>query len=147
MAQTLHRILVHVVFSTKDRAPLLKEPIRPRLFAYLGGIVRSLGGEPLIVNGVADHVHMLLTLPSTVTLAEAMRRIKAKSSHWMREGPQDFAWQAGYAAFSVSQSNVSGVRKYIANQAAHHKRVAFKDEFLSLLKRNELEYEERFLWR
>ena len=73
MAQTLHRILVHVVFSTKDRAPLLKEPIRPRLFAYLGGIVRSLGGEPLIVNGVADDVHMLLTLPSTVTLAEAMR--------------------------------------------------------------------------
>ena len=147
MAQTLHRILVHVVFSTKDRAPLLKEPIRPRLFAYLGGIVRSLGGEPLIVNGVADHVHMLLTLPSTVTLAEAMRRIKAKSSRWMRQGPRDFAWQAGYAAFSVSQSNVARVRKYIANQAAHHKRVAFKDEFLSLLKRNELEYEECFLWR
>ena len=147
MAQTLHRILVHVVFSTKDRSPLLREPIRPRLFAYLGGIVRSLGGEPLIVNGVADHVHMLLTLPSTVTLAEAMRKIKAKSSHWMRQGPRDFAWQTGYAAFSVSQSNVAGVRKYIANQAAHHKRVAFKDEFLSLLKRNELEYEERFLWR
>ena len=125
----------------------LKEPIRPRLFAYLGGIVRSLGGEPLIVDGVADHVHMLLTLPSTVTLAEAMGRIKAKSSHWMRQGSRDFAWQAVYAAFSLIQSNVAGVRKYIDNQAAHHKRMAFKDEFLSLLKRNELENEERFLWR
>ena len=125
MAQTLHPILVHAVFSTKDRAPLLREPTRPRLFAHLGGIVRSLGGEPLIVNGVADHVHMLLTLPSTVTLAEAIRRIKAKSSHGMRQGPRDFAWQAGYAAFSVSQSNVAGVRKYIAHQAAHHKRMAF----------------------
>ena len=92
MAQTLHRILVHVVFSTKDRAPLLKVPIRPRLFAYLGG-------EPLIVNGVADHVHMLLTLPSTVTLAEAMRRIKAKSSHWLRQETQDFAWQPRLCGF------------------------------------------------
>ena len=147
MAQTLHRILVHVVFSTKDRAPLLKVPIRPRLFAYLGGVVRSLGGEPLIVNGVADHVHVLLTLPSTVTLAEAMRRIKAKSSHWLRQETQDFAWQPGYAAFSVSQSNVARVTKYIVNQEEHHKRMGFKDEFLSLLKRNELEYEERFLWR
>ena len=147
MAQTLHRILVHVVFSTKDRAALIKEPIRPRLFAYLGGVVRSLGGEPLIVNGVTDHVHMLLTLPSTVTLADAMRRIKAKSSHWMRQGVRDFAWQAGYAAFSVSQSNVAGVRTYIANQEEHHERIGFKDEFVSLLKRNELEYEERFLWR
>ncbi len=147
MAQTLHRILVHVVFSTKDRAALIKEPIRSRLFAYLGGIVRSLDGEPLIVNGVADHVHLLLTLPATVTLAETMRRIKAKSSRWMRQGTWDFAWQAGYAAFSVSQSNLAGVRKYIANQEEHHKRTAFKDEFVSLLKRNELEYEERFLWR
>ncbi len=147
MAQTLHRILVYVVFSTKDRAPLLKEPIRSRLFAYLGGILRSLGGEPLIVNGVADHVHMLLTLPSTVTLADAMRRIKAKSSHWMRQGAQDFAWQPGYAAFSVSQSNVARVREYIANQEEHHRRIPFKDEFLSLLKRNKLEYKERFLWR
>ena len=147
MAQTLHRILVHVVFSTKDRAPLLKVPIRPRLFAYLGGVVRSLGGEPLIVNGVAHHVHVLLTLPATVTLAETMRRIKAKSSRWMRQGTQDFAWQAGYAAFSVSQSNLAGVREYIANQEEHHKRIAFKDEFLSLLMRSELEYEERFLWR
>ena len=141
MAQTLHRILVHVVFSTKDRVPLIKEPIRPRLFAYLGGVVRSLGGEPLIVNGVTDHVHMLLTL------ADAMRWIKAKSSHWMRQGVRDFAWQAGYAAFSVSQSNVAGVRTYIANQEEHHERIGFKDEFVSLLKRNELEYEERFLWR
>ena len=126
---------------------MLKGPVRPRLFAYLGGVVRSLGGEPLIVNGVADHVHVLLTLPATVTLAETMRRIKAKSSRWMRQGTQDFAWQAGYAAFSVSQSNLAGVKEYIANQEEHHKRIAFKDEFLSLLKRNELEYEERFLWR
>ena len=147
MAQTLHRILVHVVFSTKDRAPLIREPIRSKLFAYLGGIVRSLGDEALIVNGVADHIHILLALPSTVTLAEAMRRIKAKSSHWMRRKARHFSRQAGYAAFSVSQSNVADVRQYIADQAAHHEKVVFKDEFLSLLKRHELEYEERFLWR
>ena len=126
---------------------MLKEPIRPQLFAYLGGMVRSLGGEPLIVNGISDHVHILLTLPATVTLADAIRTIKAKSSRWMRHRARDFAWQSGYAAFSVSQSNVGRVRKYIANQAAHHERVAFKDEFLALLKRHQLEYEERFLWR
>ena len=143
----MHRILIHVVFSTKDRAPLLGEPIRPKLFAYLGGIVRSLGGEPLIVNGVVDHVHILFALPPTVTLAEAMQTVKARSSHWMRQQTRHFAWQPGYAAFSVSQSNVVRVRQYIADEAAHHEQVVFKDEFLSLLKRHELEYEERFLWR
>ena len=147
MAQTLHRILIHVVFSTKDRVPLIRESHRPNLFAYLGGIVRSLGCEPLIVDGVADHVHILLTLPPTLTLAEAMRTIKAKSSHWMRQHVQGFAWQPGYAAFSVSQSNVGGVKRYIADQAEHHEKVVFKDEFLSLLKLHELEYEERFLWQ
>ena len=122
MAQTLHRILIHVVFSTKDRVPLIRESHRPNPFAYLGGIVRSLGCEPLIVDGVADHVHILLTLPPTLTLAEAMRTIKAKSSRWMRGQTKGFAWQPGYAAFSVSQSNVAPVRRYIADQAEHHKK-------------------------
>jgi REP element-mobilizing transposase RayT len=147
MAQTLVRVLVHVVFSTKDRLPSLKEEVRPSLFAYIGGTIRSLGGEPVIVNGVSDHVHILLTLPATLALADAMRALKAKSPGWLRRTLPSFAWQLGYAAFSVSESNAGHVKRYIASQEEHHRKARFEEEFLMLLKRHKLEYDERYLWR
>lgn len=147
MAQTLARVLIHVVFSTKDRAPSLKDHIRPSLFAYIGGIIRNLGGEPVIVNGVTDHVHILLSLPAALSLADALRIIKSKSSRWIRQTLPSFTWQSGYAAFSVSPSNSGQVRRYIAAQQERHQKLRFEEEFLSLLRRHEIPYDERYLWR
>jgi REP element-mobilizing transposase RayT len=140
------RILVHVVFSTKDRTPWLQEHLRPGLFAYMAGIVSRLGAEALTINGVADHVHVLLAMPTNLTLADLMRTVKTKSSRWVRDGHSHFAWQSGYAAFSVSESNVEKVRQYIEKQEEHHTRSDFKRELVSFLKRHNLEYDERYLW-
>ena len=150
MAQTLTNLLVHAIFSTKDRRPLLKPTIRPRLFSYMGGVVRNLGGKAYIINGAAYHVHMLISMPPTMSIAEIMRGVKANSSAWIHEefGDQPtFAWQAGYGAFSVSHSNVQAVHEYIANQEEHHKKISFQDEFLSFLQKQGIEYDERYIWR
>jgi len=146
MPQTLARVLVHVVFSTKDRRPSLKEQIRPNLFAYMAGILRSLGSEPVVVNGVSGHVHILLTVPVALALANIMRVLKAKSSGWLRRTSPTFAWQAGYAAFNVNESNAGHVTRYIAAQEEHHRKAGFDKEFLLLLKRHKLAYDERYLW-
>lgn len=149
MAQTLTNLLVHVIFSTKERRPLLKEEIRPRLFAYMGGIVRDLGGTALSINGTDDHLHLLISMPATASIAEIMRVVKSKSSGWIHEkfpGEESFAWQAGYGAFSVSQSNVESVREYIAGQEEHHRKVSFQDELLSFLRKQGIEYDERYIW-
>jgi len=143
MAHTLARILVHVVFSTKDRAPWLQVPVRPGLFAYMAGIVSRLGAEALIINGVADHVHMLLAMPTNLTLADLVRTVKASSSTWIRDGHAHFAWQSGYAAFSVSESNLEKVRHYIQEQEEHHRRSDFKKELISFLTKHNLELRPR----
>ena len=149
MARTYTNVLLHVVFSTKDRMPMIKEPMKSRLHGYLGGVVREQGGKALTINGTADHVHMLLSLPATVSIADLMRLIKTLSSKWVHETFPDqskFSWQPGYGAFSVSHSNSAAVSAYIQTQEEHHKKVSFRDEFLSLLKRNEIEFDERYLW-
>lgn len=149
MAHTYTNLLVHAVFSTKDRRPDLDAAVRSRLFPYLGGIVQSLHGKALIVNGTDDHVHTLLSLPATLAAADVMRAIKANSSRWVHEtwpAKRDFAWQAGYGAFSVSHSNLEAVRKYIANQEEHHRRMTFQEEHLELLKRHGIAYDERYVW-
>jgi REP element-mobilizing transposase RayT len=146
MAQTFSQLLLHIVFSTKARRAALQPAWRDELFAYMGGIVRSLGGKALLINGVADHAHLFLSLPATVAPADAVRVIKARSSAWVRRHDRTFAWQSGYAAFSVSQSNAAYVQRYIAAQQEHHQRIRFEDEFVSLLKRHQMEYDERFLW-
>ena len=147
MAQTHARLWVHVVFSTKDRRPLLRAEIRSDLFNYIAGIVREFDGTPVIVNGVADHVHMLFSLPPKMSLAEALRIIKARSSSWVRRTSPTFAWQPGYGAFTVSQSDLDEVKQYVVDQEHHHRRVQFQDEFLSLLKKHGIEYDEQYLWR
>src|SRR5437660_1774671 len=134
MAHTFTNLLTHVIFSTKDRMPLIRSELKPRLCGYLGGIVYELNGKPYSIDGTSDHMHMLISLPPSIAIASAIRTIKSNSSGWIHElGRQyrKFAWQIGYGAFSVSKSNVADVVRYIQNQEAHHKSVSFKEEFIS----------------
>ncbi len=142
-------LLYHVVFSTKERQPWLDEDMRPRVFAYLGGLVRGVEGIALLVNGMPDHVHILAKLRQDQALSDVVRHIKANSSGWIhRTFPalEHFAWQTGYGAFSVSQSQVEKVRAYIENQEAHHRRRPFQKEFIALLKAHNLPFREEELW-
>ena len=147
MAQTHTRLWVHVVFSTKDRMPLLRAEIRPDLFAYLGGIVRELDGKSVIVNGVVDHVHMLFSLPPKTPLSEALRIIKAISSRWVRRKSQRLLGSLDMGRLASASRISTNVKRYVATQEKHHRRVRFQDEFLSLLKKHEIEYDEQYLWR
>ena len=125
MPKTFTNLLIHAIFSTKGRTPSIDAELRPRLFAYMGGVVREIQGTPLIVNGAEDHAHLLFGLPATASVAEVMRVVKANSSKWVHEqwpARSDFAWQSGYGAFSVSQSNAEAVRRYIADQEEHHRK-------------------------
>jgi REP element-mobilizing transposase RayT len=148
MAHTFTNLLTHVIFSTKDRLPLITPEIKPRLHAYIGGIVRSVDGIALAIDGPADHVHLLIKTPASAALADVIRTVKANSSRWVHETfPRaDFAWQTGYGAFSVSFSNVEQVRAYIANQEEHHKTISFQEEFVAFLKRHSIEYDEHYIW-
>ena len=147
MPHTFTSLLAHIIFSTKERAPLIDAELRPQLHAYLGGIIRELNGTPLVINGVADHVHLLVALPPTISTSDAMRVLKTNSSRWIHETRRKpFGWQTGYGAFSVSKSNVIAVSQYIARQEEHHRKVSFKEEFLSFLKRHGLEFDERYIW-
>jgi REP element-mobilizing transposase RayT len=141
MPHTFASLLVHVVFSTKDRTPDLSAELSGRLFPYMGGIVRELRGAALIVNGPADHVHLLLSMPAAISVADLLRVLKTNSSRWVHEqfpARKRFGWQAGYGAFTVSGSRLEDVRRYIANQQTHHRRISFQEEFLTLLKRHGL---------
>ena len=149
MAHTFANLLTHVIFSTKDRDPLILPDLKPDLLAYLGGIVRELQGKCVAANSMPDHVHMLLWLPPSVAMAEALRIVKTNSSRWARQKSgrrRGFAWQTGYGAFSVSQSNSASVAKYIREQEKHHRHVTFQEEFISFLKKNAVRYDERFIW-
>jgi REP element-mobilizing transposase RayT len=150
MAHTYTNLLTHIIFSAKDRAPLIDAELKPKLFSYMGGIIREMRGTALIINGTTDHLHLLVGLPPTLSLSEAMRVLKTNSSKWVHEmsnARQTFGWQSGYGAFSVSQSNVLAVSEYIAHQEEHHRRVSFQEEFLSFLKKHGIEYDERFIWQ
>ena len=147
MAQTCGNVVVHLIFSTKMRMPLIAPDIRSDLFAYLGGIVRELRGTALIVNGTCGHVHILIRIRPVDSIAEITRIVKANSSGWVRKkGHKEFAWQAGYGVFSVSQSNVPAVTEYIATQEVHHRKRSFQEEFVAFLKKNKVAYDERYIW-
>jgi putative transposase len=149
VAHTYTNIVIHALFSTKNRHPWLVVEARAELFAYLGGIVNKLGGQSLLVNGVEDHVHMLLVQPSSLPLADLMEKVKANSSGWMKKrwpAHRNFGWQAGYTAFSVSQSHVEKVSKYIAGQEEHHRRMSFQDEVLAFLNKNGIAYDPRYVF-
>ena len=138
----------HVVFSTKNRHPWIEPGWLDDLHRYLGGCVKTLDGIPVEIGGVSDHVHLLLGLRATHCLADVVREIKKVSSRWIHEElhvPR-FGCQEGYGAFTVSRSNVLPVRKYITTQAEHHQKRRFEDEYLDLLKKHEIDFDERFLW-
>jgi putative transposase len=137
------------VFGTKDRAPTINDDLRDRLFPYIGGIVHEIGATALIVNGTCDHVHVLASVPATISIADLMGVVKANSSRWVNDQrivKGRFAWQSGYGAFSVSQSNIESVRAYIAKQEEHHLRITFAEEYVSFLKKHGVAYDERYLW-
>jgi putative transposase len=137
----------HLVFSTKDRLRLILPEWEERLHAYMGGIVKGMEAMPLKINGIEDHVHLLVGLKSKHRLDYFLRDLKGESSLWIhREITRMFEWQKGYSAFSVSPTAVEDVTRYIANQKQHHRRVDFKTEYVDLLQKAGIEFEEKFLW-
>jgi REP element-mobilizing transposase RayT len=138
----------HLIFATKGRAPLIGPEVRPRLWDYLGGILRSQGGVPHAIGGTANHVHILTALGKSKTIPDVLREVKAGSSQWVHETfPRvPFAWQEGYAAFTVGVQGLAQVEAYIARQEEHHRQVAFEAEFRSFLAEHGVEYDERYLW-
>jgi putative transposase len=149
MAHTYTNVIIHALFSTKDREPLLNTEVKSELLDYLGGAVNRLGGQSLLVNGPADHVHMLFVQPAALPLADVMEKVKASSSGWIKRRFADcrsFAWQTGYAAFSVSKSHVERVRQYIAGQVEHHRNVSFQEEVVAFLEKQGIKYDPRYLF-
>ena len=150
MAHTFTNLNYHLVFSTKDRQPLITKPLQPRIYGHMGGIIKDLRGDVISIGGIEDHVHILCRLKTDIALADVLRQIKGSSSKWINDELKPsgkFAWQAGYAAFSVSQSKTDNVVRYIEQQEDHHKEVTFKDELVDFLKRHEIEYDEQYLWK
>ena len=146
MSHTCGNTLLHLVFSTHERRPLIKPEFRDDLFAYLGGIIRQMNGTALIVGGTTDHIHMLVRIRPAHSPAEVARIVKTNSSRWIRERSPDFAWQTGYGVFSVSESNAAAVTKYIARQEEHHQKHSFQDEFRAFLAKNGIILDEKYIW-
>lgn len=148
MSDSYTNLLYHIIFSTKDRRQLITLDYQPRLYDYIGGTIRGRGGISLELNGTEDHVHLLAKLRPDNALSDVLRDLKANASGWMHDvfpELKDFSWQRGYGAFTVSQSNVQEVRRYIAQQKEHHHKISFRDEFIQFLKANGIEYDERYL--
>ena len=150
MPQSLSAVYVHLVFSTKDRRPFLRDTsIRAEMHAYLGGVSKTLDCPSLIIGGMEDHVHLLSRLGRTITQADWVKELKRASNLWITEKARDlnaFQWQGGYADFSVSASNLEKVQEYIANQEEHHRKLSFQDELRTLLRKHNVEFDERYIW-
>ena len=146
MSSTLTRILIHIVFSTRDRIPLITPDFRGELYEYIRGIVHRKGASLFEIGGMPDHVHVLVQIDPTKLLSDLVQCVKGGSSRWVKTHSKSFYWQRGYGAFSVSESNRPVVERYIQNQERHHARHAFKSEFIQLLKRHGVAYEEEHLW-
>lgn len=138
-----------MIFSTKLRAPLITDAIRESLHSYMATVLANLGCPAVLINSVADHIHILFELSRTVALSQVVEEVKKVSSKWIKtQGPQfkAFAWQAGYGAFAVSQSNVLAVRDYIARQKEHHRKKSFQEEYLAFLDKHRVAFDDRYLW-
>lgn len=149
MAQSLVKNTIHLVFSTKNRQNWLNERLQPEVYAYMAGIFKQWDSPAILIGGHDDHVHALFVLNKNHALKRIVEEVKKSSSKWIKtlgDGQADFAWQNGYGAFSVSESNVPAVRKYIECQAEHHRRMTFQDELRQLLTRHGFEVDERHLW-
>jgi putative transposase len=147
MSHTYCCSLFHCVFSTKERRNTIAPEIQSRLWAYMGGVAREHGFKALAIGGIENHVHILLSLPSSVPVAKAIREIKSAASLWMHQtGAKDFAWQEGYGAFSIGVTQTSATIAYIARQEEHHRRRDFQAEFLAFLKKHNIDYDPRYVW-
>jgi putative transposase len=148
MPATYCRLHYHAVFSTKDRYPTITKDWRENLHAYLGGIVKNLGGVPVAIGGIEDHAHILIGLRATHAIANVMRDVKSGSSEWAHAtvGKRSFGWQPGYFGVTVSPSHLERVKRYILNQEEHHKHKTFEEEYLEMLKLAGIEYDERYVW-
>jgi REP element-mobilizing transposase RayT len=149
MPQSYTNLIYHIVFSTKNRQSLISDDIKARLFDYIGGTIRKQGGIALAINGMSDYLHVLAKLRADKAVSDVLRDLKANSSGWMHEvfpELKDFSWQNGYGAFTVSASQVEKVKEYIANQEKHHRKIgSFRDEFIKLLRANEIDFNEQYL--
>jgi len=149
MPQSLSVVLVHLVFSTKNREPLIHPDVQTELYAFLGGTARDCGCPMLDRGGTEDHIHLLCSLSRTITIANLVEELKTRSSKWLKtKGPAyaGFHWQSGYGVFSIGRSQEAVVKKYIAGQAEHHRKFSFQDEFRLLLRKYGVEYDERYVW-
>jgi REP element-mobilizing transposase RayT len=150
MPQSLSKVLLHIVFSTKHRAPWLKDPaIRQELHKYMMGILQGLECWPLALDGVEDHVHCLCQLSRKIAVMDLIEELKTSSSKWIKTKGRDyrnFHWQAGYGVFSVSESKRPDVTRYIQNQEEHHRQNTYQDEFRALCARHQIEIDERYVW-
>ena len=151
MPQSLAKVVVHLIFSTKNRTPWLQgEELRQELFAYMATILRDNVDSPaILINGVEDHVHVLGLLSRKFAIMDVVQEAKTETSKWLKKqspAVSTFAWQAGYGIFSVSESNIPAVKSYIENQEDHHRRMSFQDEFRELCKRHGIEWDERYVW-
>jgi REP element-mobilizing transposase RayT len=149
MAQTVTRLLVHVIFSTKNRANLIKPDIETELFAYIGGVCRNADSPLLSAGGTANHVHLLTSLSKTRALSDLVMDIKKDSSLWIKSKGitfADFYWQEGYGGFTIGESQVDDLKRYIGRQKEHHRAISFEDEFIAFLKKYNVEYDEKYLW-
>jgi REP element-mobilizing transposase RayT len=149
MANTYSSLLYHFVFSTKKREPLITRDFKDDLYSYIGGIVRGENGSLIEIGGMADHVHVFARMKSEPSVATFIKTVKAKSSKWVNDRSDfqgHFGWQTGYGAFTVSSSQADVVRNYIRNQEEHHRGRTFQEEYIELLKRHGIEFDERYLW-
>ena len=149
MAQTLVSLMVHIVFSTKHRADLIRPEIEPELFAYTGGIVHNHDSRLLAINGTANHVHLLVSQSKNIALSALVAEIKRDSSKWIKTkgaAYKNFGWQGGYGAFFIGESNVPALKRYIARQKEKHQNQPYEDEFRAFLKKYGVKYDERYIW-
>lgn len=149
MPQSLARLHIHLVFSTKNRDPIITDAVRDSLHAYMATVLQNLGCAPVLINSVEDHAHLLFDLARTVSISQVVEDVKKASSKWIKtQGPEfaSFAWQSGYGAFAVSESNVEVVREYIASQREHHRKKSFQEEYRQFLKRHRIAFDERYVW-
>lgn len=150
MAQSLSKLYIHAIFHVKNQSCLIRSEDDNDLYAYMGSLVKLSKSIPIIVNGTEDHVHILCIMSKNSSLADLMEDIKRNSSRWIKQKGdcyKDFAWQGGYAGYSVSQSKIEVVRNYIANQKEHHKHQSFKEEYIQFLKEYGIEYNDDYLWK
>lgn len=149
MPQSLAKNILYLIFSTKNREPILTAEVRADLHSYMGAILRRYDSPAILMNSVADHIHILFCLSKNHALKKVVEEVKKGSSKWVKGQGREFAkffWQAGYGAFSVSQSAAPAVTRYIENQEAHHRKVGFQDEFREFLRKYGIEYDERYVW-